>query len=58
MAVLGGVDRSNDELGCQEAPRIQKGLWEGVPPPEESHDTDFILNLRSTQQLNVSFGIS
>ncbi len=44
MAVLGGVDGPNDEPGRQKAERIQKGVWEGVPPPEESHDTVFILN--------------
>jgi len=44
MAVLGGVDSTNDELGCQETARIQEGVWEGLPPPEESHDTVSILN--------------
>jgi hypothetical protein len=44
MAVLGRVDSSNDGVGRQEAPCVQKGIWEGVPPPEESHDTVFVLN--------------
>jgi hypothetical protein len=44
MAVLGGVDCTNDELGRQKTPRIQKGVWKGLPPPEESHDSIFILN--------------
>jgi hypothetical protein len=44
MAVLGGVDGTNDELGCQKTARIQKGIWKGLPPQEESHDTVFILN--------------
>jgi hypothetical protein len=44
MAVLGGVDGPNDDLGCQKAPRIQKGVWKGLSPQEESHDTVFILN--------------
>lgn len=44
MAVLGGVDGTNDELGCQKTARIQKGIWKGLPAPEEGHDTVFILN--------------
>ena len=45
MGVLGSIDSSNDDMGRQKASRIQKGVWEGVPAPEESHDTVFILNL-------------
>lgn len=44
MAVLGGVDDTNDGLGCQKTARIQKGVWKGLPAPEEGHDTVFILN--------------
>jgi hypothetical protein len=44
MAILGGVDGTNDELGCQKTARIQKGVWKGLPPPEEGYDTVFILN--------------
>jgi len=44
LAILGGVNGANDELGRQKAVRVQKGVWEGVPPPEESHGTVFILN--------------
>jgi hypothetical protein len=45
MAVLGRVDGPNDGVGRQEAPCVQKGVWEGVPTSEESHDTFFVLNL-------------
>jgi hypothetical protein len=44
MVVLGGIDGTNGELGCQKASRIQKGIWKGLSPQEESHDTVFILN--------------
>lgn len=44
MALLGRVDGPNDGVGRQEAARVQKGVWKGVPPPEESHDTVFVLN--------------
>ena len=65
MAVLGGVDGTNDELGCQKTSRIQKGVWKGLSPQEESHDTVFILNyvihevceVASSQLLKVSFGL-
>ena len=44
VAVLGGVDGTNDELGCQKTSRIQKGVWKGLPSPEESHGSIYILN--------------
>lgn len=44
MAVLDGVDGTNDELGRQKTGRIQKAVWKGLPSPEDSHDTIFILN--------------
>ena len=45
MAVLGGVDGTNDKLGRQKTALVQKRVWKGLPSPEESHDTVFILNL-------------
>src|SRR6266851_8557058 len=48
MAVLGGGDCSNDDVGRQKASCIQKGVWEGVPTPKEGYDTIFILNLWGT----------
>lgn len=56
MAVLGGVDGTNDELGCQKTSRIQKGIWKGLPPQEESHDTVFILSCVIHNPRNSSSG--
>jgi hypothetical protein len=44
MALLGRINSSNDGVGRQKAARVQKGVWEGVPSPKESHDTVFVLN--------------
>ena len=43
MAVLDGVDGSDDELGCEEAACVQKGVWEGLPPQEEGYDPVHLL---------------
>ena len=43
MAVLDGVDGSDDELGCEEAACVQKGVWERLPPPEEGYDPVHLL---------------
>jgi hypothetical protein len=56
MAVLGGVDGTDDDLGCQKTSRIQKGIWKGLPPPEESYDTVYILNCVIRTRRNSSSG--